>query len=67
MCLNTQQEYRSVAKQIKKEICDKVSPAIAKYFKRPCERLGYCISAVPCGKTKYRPRKKKSYSKWLKG
>jgi flavin-dependent thymidylate synthase len=68
LCKNSQEEYREVAQQIKKEIETKMSPVIAKYIRPICFETGKCPSLVPCDEYPKIPKtNKKDVSKYIKG
>ena len=67
MCENTQGEFKDIAKQMKKEIKEKVSPLLAQTLKPICFSIGKCISPVPCNKYNFEKAIKMDVSKWIKG
>jgi thymidylate synthase (FAD) len=49
LCSNTQEEFRRVARAMKKEISKKIDPYFANVLLAPaCEKIGYCNSTHPC-------------------
>jgi thymidylate synthase (FAD) len=67
-CDNTQEEYREVAKLMKKEIGEKIHPILAEPIQPLCFRLGYCPSPVYCGEYPGMEQKiKMDVSRWIKG
>ena len=71
MCLNTQEEFRKVAAQMKAEIGRKINKYLADNLFMPnCEKDGVCNSPVPCVKAKRYRIKVDSTALdlgWLKG
>jgi thymidylate synthase (FAD) len=71
MCLNTQEEFRIVAKQMKEEIGNKINRYLADNLFMPnCEKEGICNSPVPCARAKKYKTKVDSTALdlgWLKG
>lgn len=48
-CFNTQYEYRVIAQNMIQQIYEKIDKDLAAmFFRRPCDKLGYCNSPAPC-------------------
>lgn len=49
MCKNAQGEFRDIAKQMYKEVEQKIDSDFSRiFFKPPCQKIGVCPSPVPC-------------------
>jgi len=66
-CDNTQEEYRSVAQQMKDEIAHKMHPLLAKPMVPMCFADKKCPSPVPCNKYGFENIHKADVSRWIKG
>jgi len=66
-CENTQEEYRQVAEQMKKEVAEKMHPIFAKPMVPICFRLGVCPSPFCCGKYGFKQEIQMDVSRWIKG
>lgn len=66
-CDNTQEEFRNVAVEMRKEVGEKLGKIFTKPMKPICFSLGYCPSPVPCGKYGMEERCKMDVSRWIKG
>jgi len=66
-CENTQDEFKEVAKCMKKEIKRKIHPLLAKPMQPICFKIGKCPSPVPCSKYNFEKIINQDISKWIKG
>jgi len=65
-CENAQGEFREVARLMRAEIREKISPILSEPMKPLCFRLGKCISPVPCGKYDFPVAIDTDISRWVK-
>jgi thymidylate synthase (FAD) len=66
-CENTQEEYRMVAEQMKREVAEKMHPLLAKPMVPMCFKNKKCPSPVPCNKYGFEQEVKIDVSRWIKG
>jgi flavin-dependent thymidylate synthase len=68
LCDNAQEEIRDMAKMMKREVHDKMSPMLAELLIPVCEEEGgICRSPVPCGRFGGDAGKVNYGNQWIKG